>query len=127
MITHFIIFSCLILFLLLWSKNFFDSFSRTQHRYIKLLVCIFCACIFKCDWGIHFLGLEYEDAYSFSAYTRQLSYNILSDSIRIQCVDIGSLIEPQSLGTYGGHYITCRLYPSPRPRDLSRARMPAAA
>lgn len=107
---HFIILSLLILFLLLWSKLFIDSFNNSKNHYLKLIICIICACVFKCDWGTHFLGLEYEDAYSFSAYTRQLSHNIISDTLRIQCVDIGSLFEPQSLGTYGGHYITYSVF-----------------
>lgn len=110
MAIHFIIFSCLVLFLLLWCKFFFENFKEDEHPYIKLFVCIICVCLFKYDWGFHFLGLEYEDAYSFSAYTRQLFYGIFSDSLRIQCVDIGSLNDPQSLGTYGGHYVTYPIF-----------------
>lgn len=110
MAIHFCILSCLILFLLLWGKHLFNNFNNTKSDYLKVIICIIFVCIFKCDWGIHFLGLEYEDAYSFSAYTRQLSYNIVSDSLRIQCIDIGSLIEPQSLGIYGGHYITYSVF-----------------
>lgn len=107
---HFIIFSSLILFLLLWSKNFLGNFKKSESPYIKLIICIVFTLLFKYDYGFHFLGLEYEDAYSFSAYTRQLSYGVLSDSLRIQCVDIGSLSNPQSLGTYGGHYITYPIF-----------------
>lgn len=107
---HFIIFSCLILFLLLWSKFFIDNLKKTKYPYFKLIVCIIFTFLFKYDWGIHFLGLEYEDAYSFSAYTRQLSYGVLSDSLRIQCVDVGALTNTQSLGTYGGHYITYPIF-----------------
>ena len=106
MIFHFLIFFLLILFLFLWCIVFVDSFKNAKTPYLKLATCIICLCLFKCDWGIHFLGLEYEDAYSFSAYTRQLSFGIFSDSLRVQCIDIGSLSEPLSLGTYGGHYIT---------------------
>ena len=106
MAIHFFIITLLVVFLLLWGKLFIDNFRKEQSPILKILVCIICACIFKFDWGINFLGLEYEDAYSFSAYTRQLSYGVISDSLRIQCVDIGSISEPLSLGTYGGHYIT---------------------
>lgn len=107
---QFLVFFLLVLFLLLWGKLFIDALKKTDIPYIKIAACIICVCLFKCDWGIHFLGLEYEDAYSFSAYARQLSFGITSDSLRIQCVDIGSLLDPQSLGTYGGHYITYSVF-----------------
>lgn len=107
---HFLVFFLLVLFLLLWGKLFIDALKKTDIPYIKIAACIICVCLFKCDWGIHFLGLEYEDAYSFSAYARQLSFGITSDSLRIQCVDIGSLLDPQSSGTYGGHYITYSVF-----------------
>lgn len=107
---HFLVFFLLVFFLLLWSKIFIDALKKTDIPYIKIVVCIICVCLFKCDWGIHFWGLEYEDAYSFSAYARQLSFGITSDSLRLQCVDIGSLLDPQSLGTYGGHYITYPIF-----------------
>lgn len=107
---QFLVFFLLVLFLLLWGKLFIDALKKTDIPYIKIAACIICVCLFKCDWGIHFLGLEYEDAYSFSAYTRQLSFGITSDSLRLQCVDIGSLLDPQSLGTYGGHYISYSVF-----------------
>lgn len=110
MLIHFVIISCLSLFLLLWSENFYLAYKQSESRHLKIVVCLIFACLFKFDWGIHFLGLEYEDAYSFSAYTRQLSFGIISDSLRIECIDIGSLEEPQSLGTYGGHYVTYPIF-----------------
>lgn len=110
MLIHFVVVSLLVLFLLLWSKYFYLNYKQSESRNLKILVCLICVCIFKFDWGLHFLGLEYEDAYSFSAYTRQLSFGVISDSLRLECIDIGSLEAPQSLGTYGGHYITYPLF-----------------
>lgn len=110
MITQFIIFTSLILFLFLWCKNIYDRILISKNILLKFIFCLGLTLIFKCDWGFHFLGMEYEDAYSFSAYTRQLSYGIQSNDLRIEGVDIGSLNNPVTTSTYGGHFITYPLF-----------------
>lgn len=88
----------------------------TQNLYQKkrifpaFLFCLILTLIFKCDFGINFLGLEYEDSYCFSAFARQIEYGIFPSSFRIDCVSIGSLEHPYEMGTYGGHFILFPTY-----------------
>lgn len=110
MIIQFFVFTVLILFLILWGKIIYDKIISSNHIIVKIIVCLFLVILFKYDWGTQFLGLEYEDAYSFSAYTRQLSYNIHSHDLRVECVDVGSLHDPILTSTYGGHFITYSLF-----------------
>lgn len=110
MIIQFIVFTSLILFLFLWCKNLYDRILISKNILLKFIFCLGLTLIFKCDWGVHFLGMEYEDAYSFSAYVRQLSYGINSNDLRIEGLDIGSLNNPITTSTYGGHFITYPLF-----------------
>lgn len=80
-----------------------------EHISSPWLVVLFCAVLttlFKTDFGISFWGLEYEDAYSFSFCARQFLYDIYPSSFLIDAVSIGSLENPLSTFTYGGHFIT---------------------
>ncbi len=71
-----------------------------------LLFCVVLTILFKTDFGISFWGLEYEDAYSFSFCARQFLYDIYPSSFLIDAVSVGSLENPLSTFTYGGHFIT---------------------
>ena len=62
--------------------------------------------LFKNDWGIHFYGLEYEDAYVFNFIARQFAHNIFSHSFLTDGILAGSIENPIIMGTYGGHFIT---------------------
>ncbi len=62
--------------------------------------------IFKFPFSNHFFGLEYEDAYIFNFSARQLSENIYPISLSTDGISIGSLNNPISTVTYGGHFIT---------------------
>lgn len=65
--------------------------------------------MFKYNYGTHFYGLEYEDAYVFSFCARQFLYDIFPTSFLIDAVSVGSLTEPMLTSTYGGHFI---MYPT---------------
>ena len=73
---------------------------------LSIIVCLALTVLFKFDFGITFFGLEYEDAYSFSAFARQINHKIYPSSFRIDCISIGSLNNPQEVVTYGGHFIS---------------------
>lgn len=91
-----------------------------QHSYAKYIIpyCILLTLLFKYNWGFEFWGLEYEDAYSFSFCARQFSHNIYPTSFLIDAIAIGSLDEPSSLFTYGGHFITYPVFLSIFTRPL---------
>ncbi len=93
----------------LWLYSIVTRIKSSDYAMLKLLTCILLTLLFKVDWGVHFMGLEYEDAYVFSAYARQLSFGIYPTSFRIDCVEIGSLENPLMMGSYGGHMI---VYPT---------------
>jgi hypothetical protein len=75
-----------------------------------ILAAILLVAIFKFDWGISFFGLEYEDAYVFNFSSRQFYENIYSTSFLTDGILLGSIEEPLSTGTYGGHFITFPIF-----------------
>lgn len=80
-----------------------------EHISSPWFIILFCAVLttlFKSNFGINFWGLEYEDAYSFSFCARQFLYDIYPSSFLIDAVSVGSLENPLSTFTYGGHFIT---------------------
>ena len=80
---------------------------KTDKKAVQyIIICVALTFIFKYNWGMPFWGLEYEDAYAFSFCSRQFSYNIYPSSFLVDAITIGSLQEPISMGTYGGHFIT---------------------
>ncbi len=109
MAYHIIALVCVIALMQLWFYSIATQIKSSDNAVSKLLTCVLLTLLFKVDWGIHFMGLEYEDSYVFSAYARQLSFDIYSTSFRIDCVEIGSLEEPLMTGSYGGHMI---VYPT---------------
>ncbi|GHT27760.1 hypothetical protein AGMMS49574_00770 [Bacteroidia bacterium] len=78
-----------------------------ENQYWSRVVCaIILTLLFKTDWGIHFYGLEYEDAYVFNFVARQFANNIFSHSFLTDGILCGSISNPIAMGTYGGHFIT---------------------
>lgn len=96
------------LFILLIHELIWDLKS-IQQPYKRILFCLILTLLFKYNYGIHFYGLEYEDAYAFSFCARQFLYNIYPSSFLIDAVSVGSLTEPMFTSTYGGHFI---MYPA---------------
>lgn len=83
-----------------------DIKEHVSSSWFVILFCIVLTTLFKTDFGISFWGLEYEDAYSFSFCARQFLYDIYPSSFLIDAVSVGSLENPLSTFTYGGHFIT---------------------
>lgn len=83
-----------------------DLKGHVSSPWFVVLLCAVLTAIFKTDFGVTFWGLEYEDAYSFSFCARQFLYGIYPSSFLIDAVSIGSLENPLSKFTYGGHFIT---------------------
>ena len=77
---------------------------------VILLFSIGIAFIFKFPFSFHFLGLEYEYSYIFNISARQFSENIYSVSFLTDGINAGSLSEPISTVTYGGHFITYSVF-----------------
>jgi len=85
-----------------WLKKDF----KLKELYYLLVFSILVTLIFKFPYSNHFLGLEYEDAYVFNFSARQLSENIYPLSLSTDGISIGSINNPISTVTYGGHFIT---------------------
>lgn len=96
----------LFLFVFLLSYEIIKDIRKYSNYIFIILYCLILTILFKYNFGIYFWGLEYEDAYSFSFCSRQFSYNIYPSSFLIDAISIGSLEEPISMFTYGGHFIT---------------------
>ncbi len=96
------------LFILLIHELIWD-FKSIQKSYKRILLCFVLTLLFKYNYGVHFYGLEYEDAYVFSFCARQFLYNIFPSSFLIDAVSVGSLTNPMFTSTYGGHFI---MYPT---------------
>lgn len=77
--------------------------------YKRISLCLILVLLFKYNYGVHFYGLEYEDAFVFSFCAKQFSYNIFPSSFLIDGVSVGSLAGPLFTSTYGGHFI---MYPT---------------
>ncbi|KAA6332459.1 hypothetical protein EZS27_019038 [termite gut metagenome] len=84
----------------------------TNKYWIRILFLLVLALLFKNDWGIHFYGLEYEDAYVFNFIARQFAHNIYSHSFLTDGILVGSMEDPIIMGTYGGHFITYPVFMS---------------
>jgi hypothetical protein len=78
----------------------------TNKYWIRIVFSLILALLFKNDWGLHFYGLEYEDAYVFNFIARQFANNIYSHSFLTDGIIAGSIENPIMMGTYGGHFIT---------------------
>ena len=96
---------------------FFISFFYLSSQFIKrsidkrrLLFIIFYSIavtiVFKLAYPFNFFGLEYEDAYVFNFSARQLSESIYPISFLTDGISSGSISNPISTVTYGGHFIT---------------------
>ena len=96
------------LFILLIHEVIYDCKS-IRKPYKRILLCLVLTLLFKYNYGTHFYGLEYEDAYVFSFCARQFLYDIFPTSFLIDAVSVGSLTEPMLTSTYGGHFI---MYPT---------------
>ena len=100
----------LIIFLfILFIHELIWDFKSIQKPYKRILLCLVLTLLFKYNYGVHFWGLEYEDAYVFSFCARQFLYNIFPSSFLVDAVSVGSLTEPMLTSTYGGHFI---MYPT---------------
>lgn len=99
-----IVYLCSFIYLL--TQNLYQK----QRIFPAFIFCLLLTLIFKCDFGVNFLGLEYEDSYCFSAFARQIEHGIFPSSFRVDCVSIGSLEHPYEMGTYGGHFILFPTY-----------------
>lgn len=103
---------CIVLIIFLFfllAHELVRDFRILANPYKRILLCLALTLLFKYNYGIHFYGLEYEDAFVFSFCARQFSYNIFSTSFLIDAVSAGSLAEPMLTSTYGGHFI---MYPT---------------
>jgi hypothetical protein len=78
----------------------------TSKYWVKIIFSLILSLIFKSDLGIHFYGLEYEDAYVFNFIARQFANNIYCHSFLTDGIVAGSIENPVMMGTYGGHFIT---------------------
>jgi hypothetical protein len=102
--------------MLLLGVFFFLLFHRLISIYVenkywsRIIVSLILVLLFKTDWGIHFYGLEYEDAYVFNFVARQFANNIFSHSFLADGILVGSIDNPVSIGTYGGHFITYSVF-----------------
>lgn len=96
----------LFLFIFLLSYEIIKDIKKYSNYLFIILYCLILTILFKYNFGIEFWGLEYEDAYSFSFCSRQFSYNIYPSSFLIDAISIGSLENPISMFTYGGHFVT---------------------
>ena len=96
------------LFILLIHELIYD-YKSIRRPYKRILLCLVLTLLFKYNYGTHFYGLEYEDAYVFSFCARQFLYDIFPTSFLIDAVSVGSLTEPMLTSTYGGHFI---MYPT---------------
>ena len=82
-----------------------DNFSKND--FLKIFIFSFLiTMLFKFSFFKHFFGLEYEDAFIFNFSGRQFSEGIYPISFLTDGIIVGSLNEPISLATYGGHFIT---------------------
>lgn len=68
--------------------------------------------LFKFPFSYHFLGLEYEDSYIYNISARQLLEHIYPISFLTDGINAGSLANPISTVTYGGHFITYPVFVS---------------
>lgn len=108
--AQYLICTTLIVFLfLLVIHETIQDLKILRNPFKRVALCLFLTLLFKYNYGIHFYGLEYEDAFVFSFCARQFLYNIFPTSFLIDGVSVGSLTEPTMTSTYGGHFI---MYPA---------------
>lgn len=107
---YFICSSLLLFFIFLFAYTAIHDIKEHTSPWSVFLFCAILTFVFKSDFGIHFWGLEYEDAYSFSFCARQFPYGIYPSSFLIDAISIGSLENPLSTSTYGGHFITYPIF-----------------
>lgn len=110
MLQYYICATIIILFFILLTGEIIKTLNKTDNAINRIVICIVLTFLFKFNYGIEFFGLEYEDAYAFSFCARQFSYGIFPSSFLIDAISIGSLSEPISTSTYGGHFITYPVY-----------------
>lgn len=109
--TYIIISALLFIFFCLWLMKITEIVVANRY-WSRLLFAAALTMIFKFDWGVHFYGLEYEDAYVFNFIARQFANGIFSESFLTDGIICGSIETPISMGTYGGHFITFPVFVS---------------
>lgn len=106
MIYYYFCLVVIFLFLFLFVYQIKNDIKKQKSILYIISYCLLLTFLFKYNYNIAFWGLEYEDAYSFSFCARQFSYGIYPSSFLIDAIAIGSLDNPFSSFTYGGHFIT---------------------
>lgn len=106
MIYYYFCLVIIFLFIFLFVYQIKNDIKKHEKKLYIIPYCLLLTLLFKYNYNIDFWGLEYEDAYSFSFCARQFSYGIYPSSFLIDAVAIGSLDNPLSVFTYGGHFIT---------------------
>ncbi len=106
MIYYYFCLVVIFLFIFLFVYQIKIDIKKNKNSLYIILYCLLLTLLFKYNYNIGFWGLEYEDAYAFSFCARQFSYGIYPSSFLIDAVAIGSLDNPLSVFTYGGHFIT---------------------
>lgn len=88
------------------SDNGTRAFVNQNYKYLILVLVISITSIFAFD-NKFFYGLEYEDAFIFTEYSRYLIYNFTfsHDPFQTKGCMLGSLNNCLSEGTYGGHLL----------------------
>src|SRR5437867_2469758 len=82
------------------------QFLRQHLTQILILLVLSLLCVLPSN-GKHFMGLEYEDAYIFTANSRYLLFNhdFSVDPLQTHTCVLGSMSECSSEATYGGHFL----------------------
>jgi hypothetical protein len=90
------------------------ALSFTNLRFLRqhilqtlILLMVSLACLLRSD-SRYFMGLEYEDAYIFTANSRYLlfSQDFSADPLQTHTCVLGSMADCKREATYGGHFVT---------------------
>ena len=106
--TYFIVSNIVLIafFVVLCKQICIELIHLKKQGVILIFIALVFSVIFKFDWNLHFFGLEYEDAYVFNHSARLFSEGIYTKNFLTDGILLGSLNNPLSTGTYGGHFIT---------------------
>lgn len=104
---------CQVLLVLFFASIIFALYKEYSENSLSkknIFLAILLTFLFKYNFGTYFLGIEYEDAYIFSACARMFEHGIYTSSFLTEGVLVGSLDNPDSLYTFGGHFILYSVY-----------------
>lgn len=87
-----------------WSLSH-ELFNRRFEFIKRIALCLVLTIAYKCNFGMQFWGLEYEDAFAFHHCAQLMAHGVFPHSFLVEGVAAGSVEQPIAFWTYGGHFI----------------------